>query len=517
MARYFLLFLLPFAALAAEPSFESRTRTLLDRAVETRRAVGIVAAWQEGDASGVVSAGRVSRDGAPVDGDTVFEIGSVSKVFAASLLAREVQAGRIELDRPAQEYLPAGWTLPTKGDKAITVRHLAMHTSGLPRLPAGFRPPDTSDPYAAFGPEALRESLARTTLETEPGSRSSYSNLGFMLLSHILVMRAQKASFTDLARTMFTWREGPVAQPHGAGGTPTPAWNTAPELGGVGALRMSARDLLAFTLRNARATESRDGTLAFAQAQKLAWQVARTPSGRTILWHNGGTGGSRSFVGFDRERNVAIAILTNSDFDVTRLGLHLLAPEENREPLIAATVALDPAAVLRVAGEYRGDDGKSLHLLAAGTRLLGRLGEGSPVPLDALSPNDFATGDGALRYTVKKGAIEVTDGRRAGAPEVYTLRKVAAKAAVAVAPAKLDALVGRYRTDSGREFEVARAGESIAIAVQGARVPLTPVSDTEFRMAAMSLAVVFTMEGGKPTELAWTQMGATTKAKRVSD
>ncbi|MEV7908142.1 serine hydrolase domain-containing protein, partial [Streptomyces anulatus] len=148
------------------------------------RHAGVVVAAVAGDLVEIRGAGRTGagRDGVP-GADTVFEIGSVTKVFTALALARMAVAGTVALDEPLAELLPEGARVPSRDGEEITLRHLATHTSGLPRLPKGMLlsallHPSKPDPYAEFTADVLLRGLAETRLGATPGHRFRYSNLG---------------------------------------------------------------------------------------------------------------------------------------------------------------------------------------------------------------------------------------------------------------------------------------------------------------------------------------------------
>lgn len=86
----------------------------------------------------------------------MFEIGSVTKVFTSLLLSDMVQRGEVTLTDPVVKFLPAGAKVPERGGRQITVRDLATHTSGLPRMPSNFAPKEASNPYADYGKPTLR-------------------------------------------------------------------------------------------------------------------------------------------------------------------------------------------------------------------------------------------------------------------------------------------------------------------------------------------------------------------------
>src|SRR5690606_33087648 len=101
--------------------------------IAPRNGQGIVVGVLEPQGRRIVAGGPEGDE--PFDGDTLFEIGSISKVFTALLLADMANKGEVSLDDPAAKYLPAGATMPERGGKQITLADLSTHMSGLPRLP----------------------------------------------------------------------------------------------------------------------------------------------------------------------------------------------------------------------------------------------------------------------------------------------------------------------------------------------------------------------------------------------
>jgi CubicO group peptidase (beta-lactamase class C family) len=294
------------------------------------RRAGVVVAAVAGDAAEIRAAGRASID-------TVFEIGSVTKVFTALALARLTVAGATGLDEPLAELLPPGTQVPSRDGIQITLRHLATHTSGLPRLPTGMLlqallHPSTRDPYAGCTTDRLLQSLARTRLGAEPGRRFRYSNFGAGLLGLALAHRAGTDYETLITReistplgltgTSVTVAPGRLAQGHTGRGRPTPPWNLA-DLAGAGGLRSTAADLVTF-LRAQLAGESDPAIRLTREVQHrinpftwvhLGWMGRRLHArqgGHLQLWHNGGTGGFSSFVGFDPEKSVAVVALSST-------------------------------------------------------------------------------------------------------------------------------------------------------------------------------------------------------------
>ena len=118
------------------------------------------------------SYGSTTRSGdQAIDEHTVFEIGSITKVFTAILLADMAQRGEVALDDPIASYLPDSVAVPTRGDQAMTLAHLSMHTSGLPRLPTNHAPAQSWNPYADYTVAQLYDFLANYTLPRDVGAQ----------------------------------------------------------------------------------------------------------------------------------------------------------------------------------------------------------------------------------------------------------------------------------------------------------------------------------------------------------
>ncbi|MEE8583884.1 MAG: serine hydrolase domain-containing protein, partial [Acidobacteriota bacterium] len=127
--------------------------------------------------------GKASKpDGPPLKEGSVFEIGSISKVFTSLLLADMALQGELKLDDPIQKHLPDGVQAPTRNGEEIRLIHLAEHSSGLPRMPNNFRPGNLGNPYADYSTDQLLEFLAGHRLRRDVGSQYEYSNYGVGLL-----------------------------------------------------------------------------------------------------------------------------------------------------------------------------------------------------------------------------------------------------------------------------------------------------------------------------------------------
>ena len=189
--------------------------------------------------------------GMPPTGGTLFEIGPVTKVFTGLLLADAVQRREVALETPVSELLPPGITVPTKDKTPITLKHLMLHSSGLPRLPPSLDKP-RPDPYAGYGEEQLYRDLLATQLETAPGTRIVYSNYGAGMLGFALGRKLGGGGYATVLRERVlaplglkdTYLGFPAGAPRAAGTNedlqPMAPW-TFDALAGAGAMVSNAR------------------------------------------------------------------------------------------------------------------------------------------------------------------------------------------------------------------------------------------------------------------------------------
>jgi CubicO group peptidase (beta-lactamase class C family) len=297
--------------------------------------------------------GGIDKNGRRVvpDGKTVYEIGSITKTFTGTLLAQLVREGKVQVDDPVQKHLPAGWTMPTRDDRQISLLHLTTHTSSLPRMPPAFGPflvltSSVNDPYSRYEDENLRLTLSQIELDRPIGSRFEYSNLGVGLLGQVLANAAgerdasslfesrmlQPLHLTDTTFEPNEEQAARLAPPFKAGGAAAHTWHFE-SLKACGGLRSTADDMLTYAeaalgrsetpLRPAfdlamqpwRQTCEGDRSIGFGwfvQPMELpAGHDGKSVNGR-LIWHNGATGGYTSFLGLLPECDSAIIVLSNS-------------------------------------------------------------------------------------------------------------------------------------------------------------------------------------------------------------
>ena len=348
--------LLPLPAEAQSFPTDQELESILQGRVDEGRAIGIVLGVMEADGTTrIVSVGDAGPDARPLGEQSVFEIGSITKVFTAILLADMVARGDVSLTDPVAGYLPDGVTMPTRGGRDITLLDLSTQHSGLPRLPDNMSPADPTNPYADYTVEQMYAFLSGHELRRDIGSEYEYSNLGVGLLGHVLA-RVGGGSYEDVVSerildplgmsmtgvTLEDDMQDWMAKGHDQQGNVVPLWDL-PTLAGAGALRSDVEDMLTFLAANTGPPESQLERAMRASHEvresinpqmgiALNWHV-RNVGEEKIVWHNGGTAGFRTFIGFDPEKGIGAVVLTNSGHSADDIGFHLINPEVPLAPV----------------------------------------------------------------------------------------------------------------------------------------------------------------------------------------
>jgi serine-type D-Ala-D-Ala carboxypeptidase/endopeptidase len=300
----------------------------------------------------VIAFGRSdASDPRPLDGHTVFEIGSISKVFTSLLLEEGVIRGELKLDDPASRIAPRGAVIPQLGGRQITLADLSTHTSGLPDDDDDFWGKDPNHPSAHYDVARLFRFVGRVTLSHSPGTAYEYSNVGAALLGQLLALKAGEP-YARLVRDRIAIPLGmnstalapptgaPVAVGHNAALKSVPPFD-AQAYDPAGGLRSTADDMLTFlgaelgyvktplapALRAQWSTVRRPAINPRVESV-LGWTVTLGPEGE-IIWKNGGTPGFRTFAGFNPKTGVGVVVLSNTNtgrLGPDDIGLHLLDP-----------------------------------------------------------------------------------------------------------------------------------------------------------------------------------------------
>ena len=305
-----------------------------------------------------------------VNKDTIFAIGSITKVFTTILLADMVNRGLVNLDDPIQQYLPTRVKVPTYNGQKITLENLATHTSGLPEFPGNHCVSnfngidnDNDDSIQArlffiecdknYTFDQLYQDLSNTTLTSKPGSIFKYSTFGISLLGHILALKSDISydrlleerilnvlGMNSTSIVLSDAQKSRLAIGH-LNGQELPFWNTSRPIAPAGGLHSSVADMLKFASANLGLIDTKinnamkeshiivhDSRLGKAFSNNytayvsLGWIIA-TDLGTQIVEHNGETAdGYNSFIALNTSKEKGIVIIASAssiDIDIANI------------------------------------------------------------------------------------------------------------------------------------------------------------------------------------------------------
>ena len=276
--------------------------------------------------------GTTAKDnGQALNPDTVYEIGSITKLFTGILLAQAVEAGKVQLDDPIQNYLPEDIHAPTYKNKPIRLDDLATHRSGLPR--------DT----AAESLPQLYSWLDTYKLRRRPGSQYAYSNAGYALLGDILArlsgtdygtleyeLISLPLGLMDTRETLTDEQTGRLAQGYTSSGSPAGYFPYSGAMSGAGYLRSTLQDMTRFLIANMDLNSTPLArSIALAQTVQaegndrgtgigLGWEIDQVGTSNERLSKGGETAGFTSYISFLRDGSSGFVLLTNG-MDVGRI------------------------------------------------------------------------------------------------------------------------------------------------------------------------------------------------------
>jgi CubicO group peptidase (beta-lactamase class C family) len=337
---------------------------LVDEDFQQRAHVGVVVGAVAMDQEFLRGFGtRAFGSPEPPDADTVFEIGSITKTFTGLLLAKRINEGKLKLDNRVADLLPEGWKLSEPAAN-ITLGQLTTHTSGFPRLPSNLlgtarlgRSLFGGDPYRNYSEDQFREALEQVELEFEPGEKHLYSNfavglLGFVLATHNgsdyeTLLKSDLCKPLGMNRTTITnepWHDEHLAPGYRSSmklGTAvtvlgSSAWELPNHLAGAGAIRSTGSDMMKYlkanmglidtpiddAIRLSHTTlyeERKDRAIGMNWIRSLDENIEQE-----VIWHNGGTGGYRSYLGFTADCRFGVVVLCNTQNDADALGQRIL-------------------------------------------------------------------------------------------------------------------------------------------------------------------------------------------------
>ncbi|MHA7831365.1 MAG: serine hydrolase domain-containing protein [Flagellimonas sp.] len=280
--------------------------------------------------------GRVKFYGVEKRNDTIFtvqnqqnafEIGSITKVFNATLLVDFVLENKVQLDDPINPY----YDFEFNNGQVITFKTLANHTSGLPRMPSNFDfDISNQDPFSTYTSEKLTHYLSNEMeLSFDEDGTYEYSNLGAGLLGHTLSKIGKKPLYQLFQERIFSKYNMPnstigsenvsvfLVQGQSPEGQPVQNWNLA-SLSGAGDMISTAEDLSEFVMaqfngenKTLALTRTKTHTMNDTSSIGLGWHMRKGPSGENWIWHNGGTGGYTSCMVLNTVNKNGIIVLSN--------------------------------------------------------------------------------------------------------------------------------------------------------------------------------------------------------------
>lgn len=509
--------------------------------------------------------GTKTVGGQPVNEHTIYEIGSISKTFTGILLAQLALEGQLKTDDPAQKHLPATVILPTRDGKQITLGHLSDHTSGLARMPANFTPKDPANPYADYTVDQMYAFLKGYALQRDIGAQYEYSNLAQGLLGHILSLKAgssyEALMIARIARplgmkeTKITLNKK-MKQNLATGysqGVQVSNWDI-PTLAGAGAIRSSLHDMLRYLAANMGLKKSKLYPAMQLSHQVrhdkagnnrvgLAWHIKKGAAG-DVIWHNGGTGGYRTFAGFVKETGKGVVVLTNSNKGADDIGFRLLDPvakliEVKKSALADIQKALDAqgaTAALKTAEKLKNDkanyefDEDEINGLGYTYLQAGKMAEALAIfkiNVDVF-PTSFnvydSFGEALMKDGQKEAAIEnykksleLNPGNTNAVDMLAKMGVVQPVQTTLVEESILDTYVGEYELAPSFVITISRIGPQLFGQATGQeKFELFAKSNTEFYLKVVPAQITFFSKDGKVESLTLFQNGQALPGKRIN-
>jgi CubicO group peptidase (beta-lactamase class C family) len=315
---------------------DNRNRLPVDMAVQaavdnfllTYHPTGISIGVLSQNRQSIYNYGEASQAKLP-SSSTIYEIGSITKTMTGLLLAKATLDKKVSLDEDIRKYLPGTFPNLEFEGRAVTLRDLATHTSGLPANPPGIPDDAKAVAYAQYSHEKLLTDLASIRLTRRPGSQFAYSNMGGGLCGFIIGRLYGQSYETILKNGVFAplkMRQSGVnlthamdlnyAKPFDALGKPTDRW-TVNGIEGAGAVRSSMEDMMKFARFNLN--ERNPAVLLSHSTQSrgtyprigLFWLTESSRLGGKYIGHEGGTGGFTSHILVMPEKQIAVVVMMN--------------------------------------------------------------------------------------------------------------------------------------------------------------------------------------------------------------
>ncbi|GAC1659632.1 MAG: serine hydrolase [Vulcanimicrobiaceae bacterium] len=531
------------AALAVPDDATAGLQADLDLRTKALPGTGIILAVVDHGKTAVFKSGS-SGTSRQLDEHTLFEIGSVTKTFTATLLSQFVLNGKVALKDPVAAYLPKTVRVPSHGGKAITLLDLATQHSGLPRLPSNMDGASAQDPYAKYTKADLYAFLGSYKLTRDPGAEFEYSNYGVGLLGQALankagipydvllerdVLRPLRMDETSIKLTPEL--QSRFAAGHDSDGDPAPSWNFD-ALAPAGAIRSTLADMLKYLRCNMG-----QGPLAkyclYAQRPQASMPGGRIgliwwTGARGVVDHGGDTAGYHAMVAVSADHQRGVVVLSNAQ-PVEDIGLHALDPRNLLIQFETAQMLESPAAQ-EYAGDYVFSQAGRSATLSVGVqsgKLMAQITGQQSVRI-------FPAGHDRFLYHVVDAELDFQrnpagkivavnlyqDGRAVQWIRKGVMEKIAPTPPKPYPPVvaqdvqTLQSYVGTYAASPDVSFTVTLAGEQLMVRLTGQDAyPVYPWAKDRFYYKIVNADIVFMRDGtGKVNGLIKHQLGTIVNA-----
>lgn len=429
------------------------------------------------------------------DADSAFEIGAASEIFTGLLLAQAAIAGKVRMDTAVHELLPRTMTFADPVLGTLTLRQLATRQSGLPAVPPNLFPRDREDLYAGFDEPALLSLLANFQPKAASAA-PNYTILDAGLLGEVL----GRAYAQRLAVVMVSEVLDPLGMTHsgfgdgaellaGYGhGRAVPHWHFG-ALAGAAGLRSTLPDLLRMLQAyltpehsplRAALLLSRQPQGDAAQSVGLGWntvEVSEDGSSWPLVWRASRTAGFSVFLGFRTDKQQALALLGNTDADLSAVGIAWLQGRSPPAPTAAPPPAPELSALAAFAGLYRAGAVGDVVVRTGASGLSVQFPGNFPFDLHLVGHDVFAADDGALVLSFQRDAGAVNalllgrDGANVLVPRISRRAPRLERKTIDVDADSLLAYSGDYQLDALALARVAVSGDGLTLQ-PSARMPM---------------------------------------------
>ena len=410
-------------AVVGEGPIEDSVHKHLDPVIEAGLIPGaVVGVYTDGEASYYTIGALDFDEGVEPSVETLYEIGSISKVMTGVLFADAIRRGEVTKETLVDDLLPEGVDAKDFKGTEVQLWNLTTHTSGWPTAPSNLRPTDPDRPFWGYTEEMLFEYISGASPKREPGTGFEYSNLSVGLLGNLIAHQAGMGYEEAVTKRVFEpmgiegikitldTDELKRLAPATSSGRSTKPWEDIGPMNPAGMWVASAPAMLEFAIENLSDAEgeiyesldaaresmfdSGFGTVCFG------WMLAKDGSS---YWHNGMTGGYSSYLAVNRELETAVVVLTNgTTFFTTSAGEKLFQQVVgmNPDPVeIDMHEAIDKDYAQRLVGEYKGEF-FTMYVTSEAGKLFARItGQQALVVLETDKANTF-------RYEMVDAEIE---------------------------------------------------------------------------------------------------------------